>query len=266
MLSSLPEIIFFDVYGTLFVSSLGDISVSKSHISPRHFYQTLKIAAYNPHNSAGTAARDLYYSTIEEIHTRLRNEKNSFPEVDIRAVWQQVITVLGKNELIFKTEQSLSTEEVSILFESLTNPVFPMPGLEETLSYLKEMNCIIGIISNAQFYTPSIFSAFTGKSVSQLGFQEQLCFFSYEYASAKPGTYLFNIAEKKIRNEFAAEGEIIYVGNDMLNDISAAKSAGFKTALFAGDKRSLRLRSDDPRCNDIKPDLVITDLRQLKWL
>jgi putative hydrolase of the HAD superfamily len=49
----------------------------------------------------------------------------------------------------------------------------------------------------------------------------------------------------------------------MLNDIYPARKAGFKTALFAGDQRSLRMRSDDPRCRDLTPDLVVTDLGQL---
>jgi putative hydrolase of the HAD superfamily len=49
----------------------------------------------------------------------------------------------------------------------------------------------------------------------------------------------------------------------MLNDIYPARKAGFTTALFAGDKRSLRLRQDDPRCANISADLVITDLYQL---
>jgi putative hydrolase of the HAD superfamily len=49
----------------------------------------------------------------------------------------------------------------------------------------------------------------------------------------------------------------------MLNDIFPAKITGFQTALFAGDKRSLRRRTDDPRCRNLKPDLVVTDLGQL---
>jgi putative hydrolase of the HAD superfamily len=55
----------------------------------------------------------------------------------------------------------------------------------------------------------------------------------------------------------------LYVGNDMLNDIYPAKQLGFQTALFAGDKRSLRLRTDDARCVNLFADLVLTDLGQL---
>ena len=49
----------------------------------------------------------------------------------------------------------------------------------------------------------------------------------------------------------------------MLNDISAASRAGFKTALFAGDRRSLRLREGDPRVRGIMPDRVARRLEDL---
>jgi putative hydrolase of the HAD superfamily len=49
----------------------------------------------------------------------------------------------------------------------------------------------------------------------------------------------------------------------MLNDVAAASQAGFRTALYAGDRRSLRLRSGDDRIQRVQPDLVVTHLRQL---
>ena len=57
--------------------------------------------------------------------------------------------------------------------------------------------------------------------------------------------------------------EALYVGNDMLNDITPAHALGFRTALFAGDARSLRLRENDERVAGIEPDLVLTDLAQI---
>jgi putative hydrolase of the HAD superfamily len=56
---------------------------------------------------------------------------------------------------------------------------------------------------------------------------------------------------------------VLFIGNDMLKDIYASSQVGFKTALFAGDKRSLRLRDDDERTAGLKPDYVITELSQI---
>ena len=58
----------------------------------------------------------------------------------------------------------------------------------------------------------------------------------------------------------------LYVGNDMLNDVYAAHEAGFKTVLFAGDRRSLRLRKDRPEVADLSPDRVVTSLDQIQAL
>jgi putative hydrolase of the HAD superfamily len=49
----------------------------------------------------------------------------------------------------------------------------------------------------------------------------------------------------------------------MFRDIYPAFLTGFKTALFAGDTKSLRLRQDKPELKKVVPDFIITDLMQL---
>jgi putative hydrolase of the HAD superfamily len=74
---------------------------------------------------------------------------------------------------------------------------------------------------------------------------------------------LFKRAEEAVRAKGFGADAVLFVGNDMLNDIFPAKSLGFQTALFAGDARSLRLRTDDSRCRNLSADIVLTDLEQL---
>jgi putative hydrolase of the HAD superfamily len=57
--------------------------------------------------------------------------------------------------------------------------------------------------------------------------------------------------------------EILFVGNDMLKDIYPAKEMGMQTALFAGDSRSLRLRQEDPRLQNLTPDYIVNSLEQI---
>jgi putative hydrolase of the HAD superfamily len=56
---------------------------------------------------------------------------------------------------------------------------------------------------------------------------------------------------------------VLYVGNDLLNDVLPASKIGFRTALFAGDRRSLRWRENDSRTSGVTPDVVITRLADL---
>jgi putative hydrolase of the HAD superfamily len=74
---------------------------------------------------------------------------------------------------------------------------------------------------------------------------------------------LYERAVEALRNKNIAPANALYVGNDMLNDIYPAQQAGFQTALFAGDRHSLRLRENDLRCRSLSPDLFIIDLRDL---
>ena len=60
-----------------------------------------------------------------------------------------------------------------------------------------------------------------------------------------------------------AKEQTAFIGNDMRNDIAPARQSGFQTILFAGDARSLRMRSDDTICREIEPDLQVTHLTQL---
>jgi putative hydrolase of the HAD superfamily len=75
---------------------------------------------------------------------------------------------------------------------------------------------------------------------------------------------LFEVLKNQCRQKYSIYAdEILFVGNDMYRDIYPAYRAGFKTALFAGDAKSLRLREDKTELQTITPDFIITDLMQL---
>jgi putative hydrolase of the HAD superfamily len=150
----------------------------------------------------------------------------------------------------------------ALAFELIVNPVFPMPGLLNLVQQARE-KCCLGIISNAQFFTPMLLEKFLTASLEKSGFDPDLLIFSYQTNYAKPSEHLFRLAADRLEKRGISPSETLYLGNDMLNDILPAQKSGFKTALFAGDKRSLRLRQDDERCRDIVPDIVITGLLQL---
>jgi putative hydrolase of the HAD superfamily len=152
---------------------------------------------------------------------------------------------------------------MAIRFECAVNPVWPMPGLESVLESLSKRGMPLGIVSNAQFYTPIMLESFTGKRLSELGFQEDLSVWSYRERLGKPSVELFETLNRSLSSRGIRPEQALYVGNDMLNDIWTASQAGLKTALFAGDQRSLRLRETDDRCQGLEPDVVITELNQL---
>ena len=245
------ECILFDIYGTLFISGSGDINLGQQNSPP---YEQIKqlLTQYAISQSPRRILEKLYAS-IETRQGELRSRGVDHPEVIIEQIWRQVL----------KIEDPSIIKQFAVEFELIANPVGPMPNLESTLSACRQNGLLLGIISNAQFYTPFLFKWFLNSEIQDLGFDPGLLFYSYQYEMAKPSPALFNMAAEKLYSKGIQPGSVLFVGNDMLNDIYPAHAIGFQTALFAGDRRSLRMRADDSRCADLKPDLVLTDLEQL---
>ena len=129
---------------------------------------------------------------------------------------------------------------------------------------MRRQGLVLGLVSNAQFYTPLMFHALLGESLTTLGFDPSACAFSYQMHEAKPSTGIFQRALEALAvQQGIRPAQTLYVGNDMLKDIWPAHRLGCRTVLFAGDRRSLRLREHDERCASVKPDYVINDLRLL---
>ncbi len=273
-LEDLPDIraILFDVYGTLFISGSGDIGTAGvesgtagGESDTERLREALKDAGLaGDLERASESGAALFHEEITACHRRREKEGIAFPEIDVIEVWKQVTGQLHSGGLLTGSPSEAALELLAVAYENRTNPVWPMPHLKNILHRLKGKKTVTGIISNAQFYTPLLFSAFLGETPEALGFRDELCAWSYRMLEAKPSDVLFREVLYPLKHQHDIEAEqALFVGNDILNDIAPAMHCGMKTALFAGDKRSLRLRSDDPRAGGVTPDLVITGLKQL---
>ena len=255
--------VVFDIYGTLFISAAGDISLADD--TARDGAVRDAIESVGLHLKPGAA--DLSKAYLKHVHAAQKDRRADgieCPEVEIREVWMSLLAELaGKDWLTGDFEGADTIEQLAMTYECSVNPIWPMPGLAETLQTLKSRGLPMGIVSNAQFYTLHLFPAFLEGDREALGFAPDLQVYSFEEREGKPSQRLYEKLAEKLRVRLIEPSETLYVGNDMRNDIWPAKELGFRTALFAGDQRSLRWRKDDPRVAEVTPDLIVTDLRQL---
>jgi putative hydrolase of the HAD superfamily len=261
----------FDVYGTLLISASGDID--ESVFSTANLMQAFN-ASDIKFTEDGEAAAELlpqilseFRQSVKEFHEQERTEDKPYPEIDIAQIWENIIkSHQDLNHLI--VEDPLCIKCFVFVFEVLSNRIYPMPGMKELLERLASLKYPLGIISNAQFYTPVILNFFLHESVSEseevAPFDRDLTIFSYKHMRSKPDMFLFQLLKDQCQRKYGLfADEILFIGNDMFRDIYPAFLAGFKTALFAGDTKSLRLRQDKPELKKIVPDFIITDLMQL---
>ncbi len=256
------ETVLFDLYGTLLISGSGDVGTAAAVDSAEALTRSLIVAGYEGDpERAGQLGPELIRQEIERRHETARTDGIAFPEVEISRVWQKIMEEFQKLDILKPDESPDKILRLAVEYECRINPVWPMPGAAETIEFFKERGLRLGLVSNAQFYTPLIMKALFEKTIEKLGFDPALCVWSYKALRAKPSIELFQTLEAETDLSKA-----VYVGNDMLNDIWTASQAGCRTVLFAGDQRSLRLREEDKRCKKLQPDAVVDDLKQITEL
>ena len=267
-LKQLDEIkaVIFDFYGTLYISGVGDIGIDDGKSDASLLLDAFKSIGLDIEDDrAGQRGYEIYDKIVTEQLQDLKASGIPYPEPDIRIVWRNVLNQMYAENLIKTPTNESHHKRMAVEFEARMNPIWPMPDLDETLDKLSSRGFELGIISNSQFYTPIAFEALSGRSLEDLGFNLNLLHWSYEESRKKPGLVFYENFLSKAKEELpdiSAEN-YLYVGNDMLKDVYPASELGMKTALFAGDARSLKWRKDDSRTRDLKPDIIITELNQI---
>lgn len=251
--------VIFDIYGTLLISAAGDVGPDSAEDDESAFSLALADGGWGSVPSAVIGTR-LLREEIDNIHADKKETGMIYPEIDIILVWKRVLTRLG---FMVVDEEVNRIRLTALSYECRINPVWPMPGLMETITSFKNSGIIMGVLSNAQFYTPVLFEFLSRSSFADLGFNNELLLFSYKEGRGKPSLKLFKKLDERLNIMGIKSEQVLFVGNDMLKDIRPALAVGWKTALFGGDQRSLRWHRDKPG-SDVVPDLVITDLVHLK--
>lgn len=257
--------VIFDVYGTLINSGAGDISLAQPASQNDLIRRLLQNAELKLANAPTNYATQLNQE-IQRRHQEARRQGMDFPEVDILEVWGALIRRwICQNSI--NPPDLFQLRRLAVEYECAVNPVWPNESCQEIINHCRRAGLQLGIVSNAQFYTPLMLEALLGKTPTALGFHPALQLWSYLEKRAKPDPALCETIARRLQSQCRIpRNETIFIGNDMLKDIFPAQQAGFRGVLFAGDRRSLRLRIDDVRCRNLKPYAVITSLSQIREL
>ncbi|MBN1596673.1 MAG: HAD family hydrolase [Bacteroidales bacterium] len=261
--------VLFDIYGTLLISSSGDID--QAEITMTNLKQALEASRISIINNTDTTLdhilKDFEY-TIRVCHEAAKQNKVPYPEIDVLSIWK-IVLIHARRKGLIEFNDDADIMLMTCVFEFLSNKVYPMPNMRETIKFLHNKSMPLGIISNAQFYTPVLMNYFLNDNLTLKekikGFDKELTVLSYKFGKGKPDLSLFNDVVTSLKWKYGIiPSETLFVGNDMLKDIYTSKQVGFQTVLFAGDKRSLRLRKDEKLTAKLEPDYIINDLAQLK--
>ncbi|UCD56339.1 MAG: HAD hydrolase-like protein, partial [Candidatus Hydrogenedentota bacterium] len=269
--------VLWDVYGTLLALSVGDLesALAKKETMRTAFRLTAKEFGFERFLNGDPAETlmELYVREIEKTHRRKRIHGIFSPEVRIEQIWTRIMKKLAlKGYKPRANGNGIGLDlalKVAYFFDDVYQTKVLYPGARQTLESVRKLGLKQGIISNAQFYTPIALKILLRQKGSrgvdplQRLFDRRLVFFSYRLGVSKPNPLAFEQARTRLRAMKIEPNQVLYVGNDVLNDMIPARKVGFKCVLFAGDRESLTLRENHTECAGFRPDAVIKSLPQL---
>ena len=272
------EAVIFDVYGTLvdyWSSRYEDTEEKQAYLltifkkTSDYFGFTETLVKIDPDTAPEVTLSNFYHGLILMKHEELQTRGKNYPEVQIEQIWNVILSLLGNNGFVFDTDTYESNEEGAKCiayyynFFALDRGFFE--GVVDALQQLKKSGMKLGIVSNAQFYTPIDLSLFIREQSEQLVdylelFDIDLTFYSYEYGVAKPNKLLFTKLFDALKEFEILPENTIFVGNDLVQDIEIAQSLGMKTALFTGNSGSLFLHD---KYGKVTPDIAFDSFSKL---
>lgn len=249
--------VIFDIYGTIInywrpgfddKQSRQKILYDVFKLVSEFFGMEYFLKEINPKDPPEKTLGDFYHGLIALSHETASKKGKAFPEVKIEEVWNVILSILMKHgydryKLYECTPEELS-RRIAFRYNFLSLGRELYPGVVSALEKLKEQNIVLGILSNAQFYTPidltlMIRDQSNGKydDLFEL-FDVDLTFFSYEYGIAKPDQVLYRRLYDALYEYHILPSQAVMVGNDLILDIKPSQDNGMKTAFFCGDSCS----------------------------
>lgn len=248
--------LILDIYGTVinYWRPGFDDSQQKMQILLQAFSKTSQYFGFedylvkmNPNDRPEQTLYDFYHGLIALNHEKKLQKGMSFPEVRIEEIWEIIIMMLGRHGYETTRLNAPSVQDLARCaafyynFFSLGHRLYD--GVVDALCKIKDDNIVLGIVSNAQFYTPiELTLLFRQQSKEKIvDYQElfniDLTFFSYEIGVAKPNNMLFEKLYDALYALHILPSQTVFVGNDLSQDILPASQAGMKTAFFTADQR-----------------------------
>lgn len=266
------QVVIFDIYGTLFNYWKPEFAgeASKNDALLATFRKTISFFGMEPFllqmDPAAPAEKtlwDFYHGLIHIKQEMLREKDVLYPEVKIEDVWKAILLMLKRRGYVYphKTggDDDIAARCIAYYYNFHVFRRRLYPGVTDALCALKNAGMKLGILSNAQFYTPIDLTLLlrdqSKGAIEDMGqlFDHDLVFYSYEYNMAKPSQLLFRKLFDALYECHALPAQTLLVGNDLASDIQPAKEAGMKTALFTGDDQCAFLHDLE---KSVAPDLT----------
>lgn len=287
-LKPLPDIrgVVWSLYGTLLTVADGKLQIQLDQQQPAQQMRMQvalekTIQEFNMWNSMSRKPGapweymlQQYTNLVEERKLAASPRKGEAPEIDSADIWRKLIERLGKKE--YQYDENLYgevpelSEKVAYFFHSCLQGYGPAPNALTALQAVTDAGYPQGLVADAQPFsllelTRSLRKQGAVASLFDLLTPNCICL-SFQAGVRQPSQILFEMCVAQFRKACIEPKEILYVSSRLNDELAVAKKLGMRTALYAGDKRSLQATSADLKQAELKPDRILTDLAQVRQI
>jgi len=230
------------------------------------------LAAMNPAETPAETLCGFYNGLLAVNRQKSAGGGDAPPEVRVEEIWSVIALILKRNgydaEAVapWRGDPAGFARCLAYTYNFLSMGRELYPGVSDALKKLKDGNIALGILSDAQFYTPIDLTLMLrdqsgGRIVdySEL-FDTDLTFLSCEYGFVKPSVTLYRRLFDALYEYHIVPNQTVVVGNDLAADIAPAAALGMRTALFCGDGATVFGRDAG---GGAVPDIVFYDWAEL---
>jgi FMN phosphatase YigB (HAD superfamily) len=278
-LKPLPEIraVLWNVYGTLLAIPGGELWFTH----PDPFVMEVALdKTVQEFKMWGSMSRkpgqpaeylgQMYGKTLDE-QRMVPGGGERFPEVVSERVWEVIVKKLLQKEYrfdagFFGALNELS-QKVAYFFHASLQGAACYEGAAAALQAVKSAGLIQGLLADGQCFTRvqlqrGLVRQDANAKLDDL-FDPDACVLSCDVRGKKPSERLFKESLSALAGRGIAPGQVLHVGSRMQQDVIAARRTGMRTALFAGDRTSLQATPEQLKDHATRPDVLVTELRQI---
>lgn len=275
----LPEVraVIWTAYGTLLAISSGELLFEHPNqfvmdIALDKTVQEFKMWA-SMSRKPGQPAEYLR-QMLTRVHDELKlapTAGEKFPEIVAEQVWEGIIKKLLQKEyqwdVGFYGSLNEYSRKIAYFFHASLQGVAAHKGAAQALKHVTAASCRQGLLDNGQCFTPiqlvRCLKQQDADATPGQWIDPALSVLSYQVRARKPSERMFRQLLTQLQAVGINPAQVLHVGSDIERDIVPARKLGMRTALYAGDRESLRVTADQLKEPATRPDVLLTKLKQL---
>lgn len=195
-------------------------------------------------------------------------------EVDLSRIWRKLIGRLQQKGYTWDVDLYGDADDYSVkvayFFQSSLQGVRLAPNALLALEHVRSACGTQGVVADGQEFTlvqlvRALATEQPGTTLADL-FTRGTISLSYATGYRQPSKSLFAASLRTMSKRGIAAEEVLHVASRLHDELAPAKRLGMKTALYAGDRQSLVATPAEVADPNLRPDRILTDLRQIRQI